>query len=90
MKNHEGFIAVQPIIERVSFTRKGFITLYLEDGRILMSPLSKFPSIEELDSIQRRHYTVIDDQLIMFKDCNEVFHVEQFLGREQAYKYKSV
>jgi hypothetical protein len=88
MNNLEGFVAVEPIIDRVSFARKGFITLYLQDGRILMSPLSNFPSIEALAPAQRRKLSIVDDQLLMFQDSNEIFHIEQFLGREQYYRYK--
>lgn len=88
MKNAEGFVAVEPAIERVSFARKGFITLYLQDGRILMSPLAKFPSIENLNTAQRRRLSIIDNQLLMFRDSDEIFHLEQFLGREQNYRYK--
>ena len=88
MKNPEGFVAVEPVIERVTFGRKGFITLYLGDGRILMSPLTKFPSIEVLTPVQRRKLSIVDDQLLLFQDTDEIFHLEQFLGREQQYRYK--
>jgi hypothetical protein len=90
MKNPEGFAATKPIIDRVSFARKGYITLYLEDGRVLMTPLAKFPSIEALTPVQRRQLTIVDDQLLLFKDTDEIFHLEQFLGREQNYQYKAV
>ncbi|MCY7359725.1 MAG: DUF2442 domain-containing protein [Rudanella sp.] len=88
MKNPEGFVAIEPVIERVSFARKGFITLYLHDGRVLMSPLSKFPTIERLTPQQRRKLSIVDDQSMIFQDADEIFHLEQFLGREQQYKYK--
>lgn len=89
MKNPEGFVAIKPVIDRVSFARKGFITLYLADGRILMSPLVKFPSIEALTPLQRRRLSIVDDQLLLFQDTDEIFHLEQFLGREQQYRYKT-
>jgi hypothetical protein len=88
MKNPEGFVQVEPVIEKVSFLRKGFITIYLQDGRILMAPLAQFPSIEKLTTSQRRQLTIADDQLLIFRDCDEIFHLEQFLGREQQYKYR--
>ena len=36
---------------------------------------------------ERKQINITDGQLIMLRECNEVFHVEQFLGREQDYKY---
>lgn len=88
MKNLEGFQGIHPIIEKVSFTFKDKIALYLRDGRVLLAPLQNFPSIGQLTPAQRRKLTIIDDQLLMFQDCNEIFHLEQFLGREQAYAYR--
>ena len=87
MKNLEGFQGIQPIIEKVSFSFKDKIAIYLKDGRIIIAPLSQFPSIQQLSTIERKRINIIDDQLIMFHDCDEVFHIEQFLGREQEYKY---
>ena len=88
MKNLEGFQGIQPVIEKVSFAFKGKIAIHLQDGRVLLAPLEKFPSIEQLTTTQRRHLSIIDDQLLMFHDCNEIFHLEQFMGREQEYKYQ--
>jgi hypothetical protein len=59
----------------------------MKAGKIIIAPLSQFPLIQELSAIERKKINIIDDQLIMFSDCNEVFHLEQFLGREQEYKY---
>lgn len=87
MKNLEGFRGIQPVIEKVSFSFKDRIAIYLKDGRIIIAPLSQFPSIQQLNSLERKRINIIDDQLIMFRDCDEVFHLEQFLGREQEYKY---
>lgn len=87
MKNLEGFQGIQPVIEKVIFSFKDKIAIYLKDGRIIIAPLSQFPSIRQLSTIERKKVNIIDDQLIMFRDCDEVFHIEQFLGREQEYKY---
>ncbi len=87
MKNLEGFQGIQPVIEKVSFSFKDKIAIHLQDGRIIIAPLSQFPSIHQLSSVQRKKMNIVDDQIIMFDDCDEVFHIEQFLGREQEYKY---
>ena len=87
MKNLEGFQGIEPVIEKVGFSFKDKIAIYLQDGRIIIAPLSHFPSIQKLNSTERKQINIIDGQLIMFRQCDEVFHLEQFLGREQAYKY---
>lgn len=33
----------------------------------------------------RKQINIIDGQLIMFREGNEVFHLEQFFGREHDY-----
>ena len=45
MKNVEGFRGIQPIIEKVSFSFNGKIAIHLKDSRIIIAPLSQFPSI---------------------------------------------
>lgn len=87
MKNPEGFQGIHPVIDKVSFAFKNKIAVYLRDGRVLLAPLQNFPSIERLTPSQRRKLTIVDDQLLLFQDCDEVFHLEQFLGREQEYAY---
>lgn len=54
----------------------------------MIAPLSQFASIQQFNRIERKRINIIDDELIMFHDCDEVFHLEQFLGREQEYKYQ--
>lgn len=84
----EGFQGIHPVIKKVSFAFKARIALHLEDGRVLLAPLQNFPSIEQLSPAQRRKLTIVDDQLLLFQDCNEIFHLEQFLGKEQEYSYR--
>ncbi len=75
------------MIKKVIFSFNDKIAIYLKDGRIIISPLSQFLSIQRLSTIERKRINIIDDQLIMFRDCDEVFYIEQFLGREQEFKY---
>ncbi len=77
----EGVFRVKPFIECFDFRRKGKITLHLRDGRDLSVPLSYFPSIKKLSPTQRRRYTIANEQIIIFQDCDEVFHVMEFLSR---------
>lgn len=87
MRFKEGVVGISPAIDEIKFAQKGKMSIYLEDGRIIIVPLSLFPSIKKLNEVQRRKYHIADGQIILFKDCNEVFHIEQFLGSEQEYRY---
>ena len=84
-----GFNAVKPEIVRVSFRKAGFVTLHLEDGRALDAPLARFPGIAELSLSQRRHYHIADGDILMFRDDDEVYHIQDFLGTYETNAYQS-
>lgn len=84
-----GFNAVKPEIFRISFHKTGFITLHLEDERVLMAPLSRFPGIAQLSPAQRRHYHIADGTIILFRDDDEVYHIQDFLGTYETNAYQS-
>jgi hypothetical protein len=90
MRKKEGIIGTAPAIDKISFELKGKMNIYLEDGRILIVPLSLFPSIKKLSESQRKKWHISDAQIILFADCDEVFHLEQFLGSEVDYRYSFV
>ena len=90
MRFKEGVVGISPAIDKIKFKHKGKMSIYLEDGRIIIVPLTLFPSIKKLNEVQRRKYHIADGQIILFKDCNEVFHIEQFLGSEQEYRYSFI
>jgi hypothetical protein len=82
----EGLIGIRPALKNISFEH-GKMYLHLKDGRIVMVPLSFFPSIKKLSSNQRSHWQIIDDVGFTFIDCNEVYHIEQVLGKESDYSF---
>ena len=83
----EGISNISPVIDKIDFREKGNIRIFLKDGRILISPLKYFPSLKRLNASERKRYHIIDGQILLFDNCNEVFHIEQFLGKEQLYRY---
>lgn len=87
MRSSEGIIGIKPTIKKVGFEHKGKISVYLDDGRIIIAPLKLFPSIAHLTMAQRRKYTIGDGEVIVFQDADEVYHIEQFLGRPEDYEY---
>ena len=84
-----GFNNSKPEIDRVSFTKAGFITLFLTDGRMLSAPLERFPGIASLSPVQRRQYHIADDTILLFRDDDEVYHIQDFLGTYETNAYQS-
>lgn len=83
----EGLSDIYPVIDKIDFRIKGSIRLFLKDGRIVTAPLKYFPSLKRLNEKDRKKYHIVDGQILLFDECNEVFHIEQFLGKEQQYRY---
>lgn len=84
-----GFNTVKPEITRVSFSKPGFVTLHLGDGRSLAAPLTRFPGIAQLSPTQRRRYHIADGDILMFRDDDEVYHIQDFLGTYETNAYQS-
>ena len=89
MNDTRSFRTVKPIIERISFRKPGYMTIQLEDGRMLLAPLNHFPTIAGLTATQRRQYQIIDDTILLFRDDDEVYHVQDFLGTYETNAYQS-
>ena len=83
----EGINNIYPVIAKIDFREKGNVRIFLEDGRIIVAPLRYFPSLKRMDSKNRKRYHIIDGQMLLFDHCDEIFHIEQFLGKEQKYRY---
>jgi len=83
----EGFIKTKPNIKKITFEQRGKMFIYLFDGRTVIVPVSAFPSIKKLKEVDRKHYSIIDDSLFTFDKSNEIFHLEQVLGKENKYAY---
>jgi hypothetical protein len=84
----EGVVNIKPQIIGIDFPVRGKMEVKLKDGRIIIVPLKYFPSIKKLSMKQRRDWYVTDGELFSFEDSQEVFHVEQILGRESNYMYR--
>ena len=84
-----GFKTTKPEITRITFQKRGFVTLHLEDGRLVSVPLSRFPGIAELTAAQRRQYHIADGDIILFRDDDEVYHIQDFLGTYETNAYQS-
>jgi hypothetical protein len=82
----EGLIGIRPELKSLSFER-GKMNLHLKDGRIVIVPLSFFPSIKRLTANQRLNWQIINNEGFTFVESNEVYHIEQVLGKEKDYSF---
>ncbi len=82
----EGIFNIKPTIKGIDFRHRNKITLHLEDGREISCPLDLFPSIKSLDEKERRKFKILKGQIIMFKNTDEVYHLQNFLGLQQEYQ----
>ena len=73
-------------IKQVLFDIPGKITLKLEDGRIIITPLKYFPELKKLSVDKRKKYTIVDDRTILFSYANSFYHLEDFMGLERHWK----
>lgn len=87
--NDFGFRQTKPKIKRITFQKRDLLTLHLEDGRLISAPLACFPGIVALSPSQRRQYHIADDNIILFRDDDEVYHIQDFLGTYETNAYES-
>jgi hypothetical protein len=87
MKKAEGFWGSIPRIKNISFPARGRMQVDLNDGRIIVVPLSAFPSIQKLPRQEREKWFLIGGGF-SFDKSNEVIHIEQILGNYDNYRHE--
>ena len=85
----DGFWNSEPIIQKIAFEKLGKINVYLNDGREIIAPINKFPTIKKLSKDQQKKWYIFGNGF-SFDDCNEVFHLEQILGNYLSYKHENL
>ena len=86
MQQMEGYWNIIPKIKKVSFPVRGKMSVHLEDGRVVIVPLSAFPSIKKVPVKERSKWYLIGGG-ITWDACPEVIHIEQILGNYANYKH---
>lgn len=81
----EGIFNTMPTIKKISFPVHGKMEVLFNDGRELRVPIRYFPSIKKLNRYQREKRYILGGIGFSFEDCDEVFHIEQLLGKEIDY-----
>ena len=87
MKKVEGYWDSTPKIKNISFPVRGKMQVNLMDGRVIVVPLSAFPSIQKLPTQERQNWFLIGGG-ISYDKSNEVIHIEQILGNYENYRHE--
>lgn len=83
----EGYWDVAPVVQSVNFPAIDRLQIELEDGRIIIMPLDRFPSIQQLTDEQRQCWYKYGNGF-SFDDSSEVIHIEQILGNFNLYRHE--
>ena len=90
----EGAYGYKPRIVKLGFSQKGRIEIYLRDKRIISIPKGFFSDLKKLSSNQLKKWTILscgeEGDGFMFDDCDEVYHIEQVLGKYKEYAHNVV
>lgn len=83
----EGYWDIVPVIKKIEFRTRGKIDITLEDGRIIIVPISAFPSIKKVPVQERKNWYLTAGGFT-WDACPEVIHIEQILGNFDNYKHE--
>lgn len=83
----EGYWNVAPVVQSISFSTTDQLPIELENGRVIIMPLERFPSIQQLTAEQRRHWYKYGNGF-SFDDSDEVIRIEQVLGNFDQYRHE--
>ena len=65
----------------------GLDAVKLEDGRVIIVPLSSFPSIKKVPVKDRSKWYLMGGG-VTWDSCPEVIHIEQILGNYHNYQHE--
>ncbi|MVM32116.1 DUF2442 domain-containing protein [Spirosoma sp. HMF4905] len=83
----EGYWNVVPKVQSICFPTPNQLKVELADGRAILMPLDRFPSIQKLTAEQRQCWYVYGNGF-SFDDADEVIHIEQILGNFDTYRHE--
>lgn len=87
MLNKEGYWDVKPRIKSVGFPKRGKFQVDLQDGRVIVMPISAFPSIKKVPVKERGNWYLMGGG-VSWDSCPEIIHIEQILGDYQKYGHE--
>ena len=67
-------------IKKLDFgLKRGMMTVFLTDGRVVMVPVGLFPDIKHLTRKQREEWMILDDQYFTFEHDSRIYSVKDVL-----------
>lgn len=84
----EGYWNVLPRFKAVAFPNDDQMEIELEDGRLIRTPLDRFPSIQQLTPTQRQRWYRFGNGF-SFDDSEEIIHIEQVLGNAELFRHEN-
>lgn len=69
-----------PTIKSIEFINDTILFVHLNNDRLFMVPLDKFPIIKNLSREQKTDYEIIDNKYLSFLAIDDVFSVEELIG----------
>lgn len=83
----EGYWQIKPEIKALSFPKRGKFQVDLKDGRVIIMPISAFPSIKKVPVRERPNWYLMGGG-VTWDSCPEVIHIEQILGDYGKYSHE--
>ena len=74
--------------KKILFNIRGKITLKLDDGRVIITPLKYFPEIRKMPVDKRKKCSIVDDTTILFYHSNSIYHLEDFMGLGENWRIR--
>ncbi len=71
---------ILPTIKSIEFINDTILFVHLNNDRLFMVPLDKFPIIKNLSREQKTDYEIIDNKYLSFLAIDDVFSVEELIG----------
>jgi len=71
---------VYPGIKNIEFINSSILFVHLQNDRVFIVPLDKFPAIKNLSAEEKKAFEIIDDTYLSFLSIDEIFSVEELIG----------
>jgi hypothetical protein len=74
------FTTTFPEIKNIDFVDSNQMVVHLDNGRALIIPLEKFPSIQGMNEADKKDFEIIDGYNLSFLVLDEIFTIQELMG----------
>ena len=71
---------IKATIDKIAFEKRGYMTIYLEDGRILSVPIRNYPNLKQIPIRLRENWMILDGQYLTFLGQSQIFSITEFMA----------